>query len=115
MIRLAAILDDHQRSDKPSASRGWRCGNGGRDQLRVRAYENGVYIAMANWAGPRFKGHSMTIEADGTLMELGGKDEQILQAVFDMANLRKLRRRGIYGLHHRQPIAYGPLLLKQPE
>ena len=37
-----------------------------RDQLRVRAYENEVFIAMANWAGPEFKGHSMIIDADGT-------------------------------------------------
>lgn len=81
-----------------------------RDQLRVRAYENEVFIAMANWAGPRFRGHSMTINADGTLIELGGKDEQILAATFDLAELKKLRERGIYGRHHRRPIAYGPLL-----
>ena len=56
-----------------------------RDQLRVRAYENEVNIAMANWAGPKFKGHSMTIEADGSLVELGGKEEQILLTAFDMS------------------------------
>lgn len=81
-----------------------------RDQLRVRAYENEVYIAMANWAGPRFKGHSMTIDADGTLIELGSEGEQILIATFDILKLQELRRRGIYGRHHRRPIAYGPLL-----
>ena len=81
-----------------------------RDQLRVRAYENEVWIAMANFAGPDFKGHSMTIQADGTLIELGGQDEQILVAALDVNQLKELRRQGIYGRHHRQPKAYGPLL-----
>ena len=81
-----------------------------RDQLRVRAYENEVWIAMANFAGPDFKGHSMTIQADGTLIELGGQDEQILAAALDVNQLQELRRQGIYGRHHRQPKAYGPLL-----
>ena len=81
-----------------------------RDQLRVRAYENEVNIAMANWAGPEFKGHSMTIEADGSLVELGGKEEQIILTVFDMAALKQLRARGIYGRHHRQVGAYSPLV-----
>jgi N-carbamoylputrescine amidase len=81
-----------------------------RDQLRVRAYENEVYIAMANWAGPVFKGHSMIINAGGEVIRLGGRDEEILEAVFDMGALRKRREDGIYGRHHRQPGAYGPLL-----
>jgi predicted amidohydrolase len=76
----------------------------------VRAYENEVCIAMANWAGPTFKGHSMTINADGTLFQLGGQDEQIMLATFDMSELRKIREKGIYGLHHRQIKAYGPLV-----
>jgi predicted amidohydrolase len=81
-----------------------------RDQLRIRAYENEVYIAMANFAGPVFKGHSMIIAPSAEVIKLGGKGEEILFAVLDMAELRALRARGIYGRHHRQPGTYGPLL-----
>jgi predicted amidohydrolase len=81
-----------------------------RDQLRVRAYENEAYIAMANWAGSQFQGHSMLIDPQGEVLGLGGQDEEILFTVFDLQQLRKLRENGIYGRHHRRPIAYGPLL-----
>jgi predicted amidohydrolase len=81
-----------------------------RNQLCVRAFENEVYIAMANWAGPVFQGHSMMIEMHGKVLELGAKDEEILFAALDMDALRKKRETGIYGLHHRQPQTYGPLV-----
>lgn len=81
-----------------------------RDQLRVRAYENEVYIAMANWAGPVFKGHSMIIAPSGEVIRLGTRDEEILDATFDLDALKKHRENGIYGRHHRQPAVYGPLL-----
>lgn len=81
-----------------------------RDQLRVRAYENEVYIAMANWGGPLFRGHSMIIAPSGYVLELGGEGEEILVADLDLASLRKHREHGIYGRHHRRPGAYGPLL-----
>ncbi len=81
-----------------------------RDQLCVRAYENEVCIAMANWAGPQFKGHSMIINPTGEVVRLGGRDEELLTAVFDLDALREHRARGIYGRHHRRPAAYGPLV-----
>jgi predicted amidohydrolase len=81
-----------------------------RDQLRVRAYENEVYLAMANWAGPEFKGHSMIVDPCGEIMRIGGREEEILSATLDMRALAEHRANGIYGRHHRQPSAYGPLL-----
>jgi len=81
-----------------------------RDQLRVRAYENEVYLAMSNWAGPVFKGHSMIINPAGEVLQLGGRQEEILTAALDMDALKKIRSGGIYGRHHRRPEAYGPLL-----
>ncbi len=81
-----------------------------RDQLRVRAYENEAFIAMANWAGPVFKGHSMIIDPSGEVIRIGGREEEILDAVLDMDALKKRRENGIYGRHHRQPGVYGPLL-----
>jgi predicted amidohydrolase len=81
-----------------------------RDQLRVRAYENECCIVMANWAGPERKGHSMIIDHHGEVLALGGREEEILIADLDLAGLRAHREAGIYGRHHRQPNAYGPLL-----
>jgi predicted amidohydrolase len=81
-----------------------------RDQLRVRAYESECCVVMANWAGPVMKGHSMIIDQHGEVLALGGQDEQILVADLDLEWLRRYREDGIYGRHHRQPRAYGPLL-----
>lgn len=81
-----------------------------RDQLRVRAYENEVFLTMANWAGPTFRGHSMIIGYDGETIEIGDEDERILFAALDITALRTYRDGGIYGRHHRQPEAYGPLI-----
>ncbi len=90
---------------KPPATRESACGGGG-----LRAYENEVFLAMANWAGLKFQGHSMIIGYDGKTIEIGDEDEQILFAALDMTALRKHRKSGIYGRHHRQPSAYGPLI-----
>jgi predicted amidohydrolase len=81
-----------------------------REQLRVRAYENECFIVMANWAGPERKGHSMIIDFHGEVLALGSRDEEILIADLDLAALAEYRAGGIYGRHHRQPTAYGPLL-----
>ncbi len=81
-----------------------------REQLRVRAYENEVFVAMTNWGGPEFKGHSMIIHPNGGVMKIGGKDEEILSAALDITELHKLRAGGLYGKHSRQPGAYKPLL-----
>jgi 5-aminopentanamidase len=81
-----------------------------RDQLRVRAYENECFIVMANWAGEQGKGHSMIIDFRGEVLALGSRDEEILVADLDLAELGRHREGGIYGRHHRQPAAYGPLL-----
>jgi predicted amidohydrolase len=81
-----------------------------RELLRLRAYENEVYLAMANWAGPKFNGHSMIISPEGEVVKIGGEEEEILTAPLDLAALNKHRASGIYGRHHRQPCSYGPLL-----
>ncbi len=81
-----------------------------RDQLRVRAYENEVYLAMANWAGPNFRGHSMIVNNAGEALRVGGESEEILVADLDLDALAKAREGGIYGRHHRRPATYGPLL-----
>ena len=52
----------------------------------------------------------MIIEPSGKVMKLGGREEEILVGEFDMQALRRHRAGGIYGRHHRRPVAYGPLL-----
>lgn len=81
-----------------------------REQLRVRAFENEVFVAMSNWAGPDFRGHSMIIHPTGEVLRLGKEEEEIIPAVLDLAELRKLRANGLYGRHHRRPDTYKPLL-----
>lgn len=81
-----------------------------REQLRVRAYENEVFVAMANWGGPEFKGHSMIIHPNGQVLKMGGREEEIVSAALDLTELKKLRAGGLYGRHSRQPGAYLPLL-----
>jgi 5-aminopentanamidase len=83
-----------------------------REQLRVRAFENEVYVAMSNWGGPVFRGYSMIIDPTGEVLKLGSEQEEILIADLDLDQLRKLRENGIYGRHHRNPGTYGPLLTK---
>jgi predicted amidohydrolase len=81
-----------------------------RDQLRVRAYESESFVVMANWGGPEQKGHSMIIDFWGEVLALGGRDEEILVADLNLDALREYREGGIYGRHHRQPMAYEPLV-----
>lgn len=85
-----------------------------REQLRVRAFENEMYIAMANWGGPEFKGHGMIIDPRGEVLQLGGRQEEILSAALDLNHLREVRRKGNYGRKNRRPQVYEPLVRPDP-
>lgn len=87
-------------------------------QLRARADENAVGVALANYAGPGL-GHSVAYDPiaftrDGvsrdTLIVEGGEGEDILLVRFDLAAIRDWRLRESWGNAFRQPSAYGPLL-----
>jgi len=77
--------------------------------LRTRAFENEAYVLVVNHAAPRFNGHSMMIDYNGTIVEEAGEDEAIVMATVDLDALSEYRATGIYGPHHRRPELYGPL------
>jgi predicted amidohydrolase len=87
-------------------------------QLRARAYENMVGVALANYAAPQENGHSvayqpMAYSLDGrpcdTLVVEAGEQEGIVLAAFDLEALRAWRQREVWGGAFRRPRCYGLL------
>jgi predicted amidohydrolase len=87
-------------------------------QVRVRAWENLVGVALANYAAPRCNGHSVAFDpiafdrhgaSRDTLVIEAGEQEGIGIADFDLDALRDTRRRETLGGAFRQPETYGAL------
>jgi N-carbamoylputrescine amidase len=88
-------------------------------QFRVRALENMVGVALANYAAPQDNGHSVAYDPIGFLGDDGpqrdnliieaGEGEDVYLARFDLDALREYRRRETWGNAFRKPRAYGPL------
>lgn len=92
------------------------------EQLRVRAFENMVGAALANYASPAEKGHSVAFdpiafdEKEGTrdtLLVRAGEAEGIHLAVFDMDAIRAYRQRETWGNAFRRPRLYGLLTAEE--
>jgi predicted amidohydrolase len=91
-------------------------------QLRARAYENMLGVALANYAGPLHRGHSQAYDGmaftragasrSPRLVE-GGAEEGIYLAGFDLARLRAYRRREVWGNAFRKPAHYARLTSPQ--
>ena len=91
-------------------------------QLRARAAENMVGVALANYAAPQENGHSVAYDPiafdtqgksrDTLVVEAGG-GEGIYLAPFDLEKLRDYRLRETWGNAFRRPQRYG--LLTSPE
>jgi predicted amidohydrolase/streptomycin 6-kinase len=86
-------------------------------QLRSRADENMVALAMANCPGPG-QGHSIAFDgiaytAEATARDMlvveAGESEGVYPAVFDLDRLRNHRRRETEGDAFRRPALYGAL------
>jgi predicted amidohydrolase len=84
-------------------------------QFKVRAYENMVGVAMANYASPQCNGHSVaydpiTFDSQGctrdTLILEAGENEGVFLAEFDMDKIREWRRRETWGNAFRKPHRY---------
>jgi len=85
-------------------------------QLRARAYENMVAIALANHAG---MGHSVAYDGvafdhdetslDMTVVE-AGRAEGVYLAPIDLDRLRAYRQVEVHGNAFRRPRLYGPLI-----
>ena len=87
-------------------------------QFRARAFENMVGMAMTNYAAPQQNGHSVAFDgmafdeneaAQDTLIAVGGEEEGIYIAEFDLDKIRAYRERETWGNAYRKPRSYGPL------
>jgi predicted amidohydrolase len=76
------------------------------DQFKVRAFENAVGAAMANYPEPDQNGHSVAYDAYGQCLKEAGGEEGIYLAEFDLEALRKRRARTIWGNAYRRPHRY---------
>jgi len=61
-------------------------------QMRGRAFESVIGIAVANYPRPRCDGHSFAVDAAGKIVVLADKEPGLVIATFDLLELRKLRR-----------------------
>lgn len=88
-------------------------------QLRARAFENMVAVALANYAGPPCLGRSMAFdgvafsEPEGPSRDMliaeGGNEEEIVIASIDLDRLRRYRNTETWGNAYRRPRLYGAL------
>ena len=89
-------------------------------QFKLRAYENMVGVAMANYASPQNNGHSCAFhpivfpDTDGatrdTLIIGAGEHEGIFLAPFDLDALRDYRSKEAWGNAFRKPSRYEALV-----
>ncbi|MCX5758023.1 MAG: carbon-nitrogen hydrolase family protein, partial [Candidatus Hydrogenedentes bacterium] len=80
------------------------------DQFRVRAFENVLGVAMANYPGGHYEGRSVAYAPDGECLVLAGSREDIYMARFDMEKIRAQRAKSIWGNAYRRPHRYVSLL-----
>ena len=94
-------------------------------QLRTRANENMIGIALANYATPQEQGHSVAFDPiaftgkegssrDTKLVE-AGTEEGVYLAKFDMNAIRKWRRREVWGNAYRRPRCYTTMVNEDVE
>ncbi len=80
------------------------------DQFKVRAWENAMGVAMANYPAPVCNGCSTAYDANGTCLVIADEKEGLFMASFDMDAIRERRLKTIHGNAYRRPHRYGPLL-----
>jgi len=90
-------------------------------QLRARAFENMVAVALANYPGSHddCDGHSVAFHpcvygddegSRDTLVARAGEGEEVRLAHFDLGELRAWRAREVWGVRLRRPDLYGRLV-----
>jgi len=92
-------------------------------QLRTRAIENMVAVALANYAPPDANGHSIAFDPmafteqgsrDSLVIE-AGEHEGVYLASFDLDAIRPYRARELWGNAFRKPHRYGLLVEQRVE
>lgn len=85
------------------------------EQLKARAFENMVGIALANYPAPTYNGHSMVIDGMAfnpdeserdMIIALGNEAEKIITAGFDIGEMRNYRNRESWGNKYRKQDRY---------
>lgn len=82
-------------------------------QVRVRAFENMLGVAVANYAAPQCDGHSCAFTVAGSCVCMGEQEEQIVMADFDLKIIRGWQINEVWGEHHRRPSCYGNIVTKK--
>ncbi|MGQ9651239.1 MAG: carbon-nitrogen hydrolase family protein [Phycisphaerae bacterium] len=85
------------------------------DQFKIRAWENVVDLAMANYPKPNNNGHSVAYNSSGKCQVVANEQEGLYLASFDLARLRQARSESIWGNSYRRPHRYWPLLSSERE
>lgn len=78
-------------------------------QFQVRALENSLAVAMANYPAPEHNGRSVAYGGAGEPLVEAGADEQSAIADIHLGHLRAYRARTIWGDAFRRPHRYGML------
>ncbi len=88
-------------------------------QVRARAFENMVAVAVTNYAAPQENGHSTVVDpiafdSEGrsrdTRVFEAGEAEDVCVVRLDLDALREWRRREVWGSQCRRPETYGALV-----
>jgi len=81
------------------------------DQFKVRAYENALGVAMANYPRPHegCNGHSVAFNANGERIVEAKREEGLFLAEFNVDEIREIRRKTIWGDAFRRPHRYKAL------
>jgi len=80
------------------------------EQFKIRAWENAVGVAMANYPAPHQNGCSIAFDAEGKCLVQAKQKEGLYMASFDLSALRRHRAETIWGNAYRRPQRYGLLL-----
>jgi predicted amidohydrolase len=95
----------------------WQIGQRRADQLKTRAFENAVAVAMANYASLPFDGNSLAYDAAAKSLvdpvTAGG--EKVLMADINLRELREYRKQTIMGNAFRRPRKYKMLVSEKVE
>jgi len=77
------------------------------NQFQVRAWENAVVVAMANYVEGRwFNGHSCAFNANGDELLIAGEEEGVFLAQVNLTEAREIRKNTYWGNAFRRPHKY---------
>jgi len=75
-------------------------------QIRARAFENMVGIAVANYPAPKDDGHSCAFDPSGKAIMIADAREGIYLGTFDLKHIRKWQQNEVWGATLRKPEYY---------